>query len=116
MPFGDRTGPEGFGPMTGRGAGFCSGSGVPGNMNSGFGRGFGGRGGGRGCRNWFRATGLTGWQRASGWPFSGGPQVSAAPPRDQEVRVLKAQARQLERTLGDIRQRIEELEGRPKQE
>ena len=51
MPQGDRTGPNGQGPMTGRGLGFCSGSNTPGYMNSGFGRGMGrgqGRGHGRG--------------------------------------------------------------------
>jgi hypothetical protein len=30
MPFGDGTGPSGLGPMTGRAAGFCAGSGRPG--------------------------------------------------------------------------------------
>lgn len=30
MPFGDGTGPAGMGPMTGRGAGFCSGFSAPG--------------------------------------------------------------------------------------
>ncbi|MBN1177251.1 MAG: DUF5320 domain-containing protein [Dehalococcoidales bacterium] len=30
MPAGDRTGPQGMGPMTGRGQGYCSGSGRPG--------------------------------------------------------------------------------------
>jgi len=81
MPAGDRTGPMGQGPMTGRAAGFCAGFGVPGYANrpgiggflsrfnpfglfgrgaaavAGFGRGRGrgrgfGRGGGRG-RRWF---------------------------------------------------------------
>jgi len=33
MPFGDRTGPAGLGPMTGRAAGFCAGYPVPGYMN-----------------------------------------------------------------------------------
>lgn len=33
MPRGDGTGPQGLGPMTGRGAGFCSGYGVPGYAN-----------------------------------------------------------------------------------
>jgi len=49
MPGGDRRGPMGAGAMSGRGAGFCSGSGVPGYMN-GYVRGCGrGRiGGGRG--------------------------------------------------------------------
>lgn len=46
MPFKDKTGPLGEGPMTGRGMGPCGG---------GFGRGRGhGRGFGRGSRGWFR--------------------------------------------------------------
>jgi len=55
MPWGDRTGPWGLGPMTGRAAGYCAGYPVPGYMNPipgfGFGRGWGmgfGRGWGRG--------------------------------------------------------------------
>jgi len=45
MPGGDRTGPLGRGPMTGRALGFCSGNASPGFSNFGFGRG---RGRGRG--------------------------------------------------------------------
>jgi hypothetical protein len=119
MPFGDRTGPEGFGPMTGRGVGFCTGSGVPGNVNPGFGRGFGGRGrnGGRGWRNWIGAAGLTGLGYAfRSWPRWGEPQAFAAPTRDQELGALKAQARQFESALGDIRKRIDDLEAKPGQE
>ena len=58
MPAGDRTGPMGMGPMTGRGAGYCAGYGAPGYVayapGWGYGRGFGrgarfmGRGFGRG--------------------------------------------------------------------
>lgn len=33
MPGGDRTGPAGFGRMTGRAAGYCAGYSVPGYMN-----------------------------------------------------------------------------------
>ncbi|OGC41855.1 hypothetical protein A2Y85_03345 [candidate division WOR-3 bacterium RBG_13_43_14] len=66
MPAGDGTGPLGYGPMTGRGAGYCAGFAAPGYVNPmpgrgwfGFGRGRGGggfhRGGGRGWRNWFCA-------------------------------------------------------------
>jgi len=40
MPFGDRTGPMGQGPMTGRGLGFC-GQGGNRAYGRGFGRGFG---------------------------------------------------------------------------
>ena len=44
MPGGDRTGPWGAGPMTGRAAGHCAGYGRPGFMNPQFGRGHGGYG------------------------------------------------------------------------
>ncbi len=48
MPRGDRTGPAGKGPMTGRGTGFCAGFGTPGYLNPFPARGFGrGRGYGR---------------------------------------------------------------------
>ena len=80
MPGGDRTGPMGMGAMTGRAAGYCARSGVPGYANPvherGFGMGFGrgrgawGRGfggGGRGWRNMFYATGLPGWMRFGGY-------------------------------------------------
>ena len=40
MPRGDRTGPAGLGPMTGRAAGFCAGYPVPGYMNPVGARGF----------------------------------------------------------------------------
>ena len=64
MPGGDRTGPMGQGPMTGRGAGYCSGNPTPGysipafrpgigrGRRVNYGRGFRGRG--RGF--WFRAN------------------------------------------------------------
>jgi len=125
----------GMGPMTGRAAGFCGGSGMPGYMNPipgrgmgmgfGRGRGFGGRGGGRGWRNWFRATGLTGWQRAAmGYADFGGPgpypNPSAATPAqtmtaEQQADMLKSQAEYLQDELTSIRKRIEELEAQGKQ-
>jgi len=51
MPGGDRTGPMGRGPMTGRAAGLCAGYPNPGYTTPGYGQGFGrgqGRGVGRG--------------------------------------------------------------------
>jgi hypothetical protein len=62
MPRGNRTGPLGFGPRTGRSAGYCARYPFPGYMNPVPGRGFG-RGRGRGHCNWYYATGLMGWQR-----------------------------------------------------
>ena len=38
MPLGDRTGPAGMGPMTGRAAGYCAGFPMPGYMNPAVGR------------------------------------------------------------------------------
>ena len=55
MPRGNKTGPNGNGPMTGRGLGYCNGNNQPGFLNDdytgsfrGHGRGFGFRRGGRG--------------------------------------------------------------------
>ena len=118
MPFGDGTGPAGLGPMTGRAAGYCAGYSVPGYMNPIPGRGywgFGLRGGGWRRRNWFNATGLSGWQRASiGYPAWGGYPYGTLPfptiTKEQELETLKNQAGYFEDTLGEIRKRIEELE------
>ena len=134
MPRGDGTGPMGLGPMTGRAAGFCAGYSVPGYMNPipgrgyfGWGRGGFGRGGGRGRRNWYYATGLPGWQRASmGMPAFGGaypyapemgmPAFGGAYPYapemtpKQEADILKNEADFLKKQLEDIQSRIETLE------
>lgn len=124
MPFGDRTGPLGMGPRTGRAAGFCSGFGMPGYANavpgrgrSGFGRDWGrgrgwfGRGYGR--RNWYGATGLPGWARAGyGYPpFAGtgypyGTEFTAK----EEMDFLKGQAEFLKQQLDEIQNRISSLE------
>ncbi len=120
MPGGDRTGPTGMGPMTGRGAGYCGGFGAPGFMNRVFRGGFfgrgrgGGGGGGRGWRNMFYATGLTGWQRAAGW--SAPPAAPAAPgaapqpaSAEEELQLLRAQAEANAAALDALRRRIDEL-------
>ncbi len=112
MPRGDRTGPEGMGPMTGRGAGFCAGYDVPGYANPAPGRGFGpgmgggrGRGGGRfGRRNRFFATGLPRWAR-----FQGVPAASEWSEQD-EATALKSQASWLTQQLEAIQKRLSELE------
>ena len=119
MPFGDRTGPLGEGPMTGRGAGRCAGFAVPGSMNPGLGGGMGRckRGGqGRGWRHQFFATGLSGWQRAAGTltGTNAAPLARALP--EQEIAALKSQAESLQTTLNHMRKRIEDLEAKPKQE
>ena len=111
MPRGDRTGPDGRGPMTGRRAGYCAGYNVPGHMNStvpprgglgpgrGFRRGFrGGRGGGRGP-----------YPPASPDVEIPPPVYGPAPAPEQEVEYLEATAEQLERELKAIKDRIKEL-------
>jgi len=124
MPGGDGTGPAGLGSMTGRGAGYCAGYEAPGFMTGMPGRGFGrwpGGGGGWGRRNWFYATGLTGWQRAAygypgvpyGMPY--GAPFAPSPTGEQELNVLKGQAEDLEDTLSGIKKRIEELEAKTKE-
>ncbi|MDI3543476.1 MAG: hypothetical protein PWP57_1081 [Candidatus Atribacteria bacterium] len=122
MPGGDRTGPLGLGPMTGRGAGYCAGFSAPGYANPipdrgriGFGRGWGrgyfGRG--RGWRNWYWATGLPGWTRVNyGYPAFGGwayPYNPMSTPQ-AEAELLREQAELLKQTLEDIQNRISTLE------
>ena len=134
MPGGDRTGPAGLGPMTGRAMGYCAGYATSGYVNPvagrgfgafgrGFGRGgggFGRGGGGGGWRNRFYATGLAGWQRAGlGMPAYGVPPMQpAAYPAPltpavagkQELDILKGQAEYFEDALEGIKKRIEELQ------
>lgn len=97
MPGRDRTGPQGFGPRTGRGLGDCAPMDQP-RPGFGFGLGFGR---GRGWRNWARATGQPGWLRFGWW---GAP----SPPVDESA-VLKAQAEQLQAQLDAVKQRLTEL-------
>ena len=111
MPGGNRTGPEGLGAMSGRGAGFCAGSSAPGYMSdsgrrglAGRGRGFRGRGGGRGWRNWFHATGLPGWLRLGfGYP-------PAPIDKEQELAALKQQTEFLQNSLSNLDEHMEQLE------
>jgi len=110
MPGGDRTGPFGAGPMTGRGAGYCGGFDRPGWANPvggrmGFGRGFGrGAGGGWG---WGRGRGgWGGWGRGGGWGW--GPWTAPVPGDEREA--LRREAEALEKGLDAVRRRLEELD------
>lgn len=109
MPGGDRTGPQGLGPKTGRAAGYCAGFPQPGCANpvhSDFGRGLGfGRGGGRGRRNRFFATGLPGWMR-----FGGNVPMNPAASPEMELQGLKQQAASLQSTLDQVNERLNELQ------
>lgn len=105
MPGGDRTGPLGRGPMTGRAAGFCSGFSGPGYANPGSGRGWG-RGFGRGY-----------WGRRRFWqePYYQGPYhppfrgVFPTQSKEEEKTYLEEIVKGLEEEIKDIRERIKEL-------
>jgi len=122
MPFGDRTGPLGLGPMTGRGAGYCAGYPVPGYMNPIPGWGFWGRGWfgrGRGWRHWYYLTGLPGWIRAGlGYPAFGMLPMPYGyePTPKEEMAILKEQAEILKKQLEDVQNRISTLEKAQEQE
>ena len=122
MPRGDRTGPWGAGPMTGRAAGYCAGYPVPGYMNPGrgWGRGFGrgwGRGFGRGWgRGWYVYPPLAIVQPTY-------PQVYPPAPKpqtpEQEIAALEnyhkdlvAEKADLEQEMDGVKARIEELKAK----
>jgi hypothetical protein len=127
MPGGDRTGPAGFGPMTGRAAGYCAGYSIPGYANPIGGRGFFGRGRGgfggrgRGYRNWYYATGVPGWARYNrGYPAWGqvpdnyyqDPDFQSQITPEQEIEILKNQAKYMQEDIDNVNARIKELESK----
>ncbi len=106
MPAGDRTGPMGMGPMTGRAAGCCAGYDVPGFANPGPGCGFWGRwrwpcwgGWGRGWCHWARRGYPPAW-----W----GPP--APPTREEEIEALREEAEWLKERLEVVTRRLADLE------
>ena len=110
MPRGDRTGPAGMGPMTGRGMGYCANYPVPGfaNVGTGYGvgRGFGG-GRGRGFRQGPPAPGF-------GLGRGGLPRsmefAEYQPNEGDELSVLREQGKNLETELKSIKERISTLD------
>ena len=121
MPRGDGTGPMGFGPMTGRGAGYCAGYPVPGFMNPipgrgygyGYGRGFGfGRGRGRGF-GWGRGY------RAGVAPYAypAAPVYPAVPAQmvpEDEARLIEDDIKYLKEDLKALEERLSELKKKEK--
>ena len=107
MPGGDRRGPSGMGPRTGRGLGYCSGSDVPGAARGGgFGFGFGGRGGrgGRGGAGFGRGRGR-GFLGRGGWWGAYPEAPNAAGERDalsQERAALASRMRALDAQLNSL--------------
>ncbi|HHV45070.1 MAG TPA: DUF5320 domain-containing protein [Firmicutes bacterium] len=106
MPRGDGTGPRGFGPLTGRGAGYCAGYPVPGCVHP-YPRG--GWGYGRGYRWRYYATGVPAWVRGTPAPWGyGAPGYLEEPVEEKEL--LKHDVAMLEKQLKKMRARLKELE------
>mgnify|MGYP000858065438 CR=1 FL=1 len=101
MPGGDRTGPMGIGPMTGRGMGYCAG------YNRGPARGLG-RGLGRGAGR--------GYARGAGrFMYGGYPVGSPYPLASEDKALMEDQVKFLEEELEIARKqlaRISEPEGK----
>jgi hypothetical protein len=97
MPAGDKTGPRGMGPMSGKAAGYCVGQQTTGNASpgcdSGMGRGYG-RGRGRRYRG--------GIARIS--------DMASTATREQQLELLKQQAEYFKTAGEEISARIKELE------
>ena len=114
MPGGDRTGPEGYGPRTGRNLGYCAGYDNPGFTKDvprgrGFGRGWG-RGYGRGF--WGRDRGF--WRRDYYQdPYNGQApyyrDTYPEPSKDEEKSYLNRMIKNLEGELKAIKERLQEL-------
>ena len=122
MPFGNRTGPRGYGPRTGRGLGYCTGYDSPGYIKgpgmgrgmgrgSVFGRGFGrgtgrgyGRGFGRGFEyeyddpHYFREV-----------PYYGPTVPYTEPTKEEETSYLKRLIESLENDLKAVKERLKEV-------
>ncbi len=114
MPLGDKTGPAGVGPMTGRGAGYCAGYDTPGYMNPGPGPAAFGRGVGRRFRNRYYAGRPGGGGVYGGVPTreAGGyvPPAQSRISPEQEKEYLNQHTEVLKEELGSIKKRLRELE------
>ena len=114
MPGTDRTGPEGMGPMTGRGAGYCgrfgrNDYGTRGHFRGSPGAGHHwpstGPGGPRRWLHWACRSGPDGWRALQ----SVSPEVRQSDPESEEG-VLKARAQALRAELESINRRLEGFE------
>lgn len=102
MAGGDRTGPVGIGPMTGRAAGYCAGYPIPGYMNP-----YGGRFGGG--FSWGRGRFMALPYATPPWGMQYRP-YEVPYSKEQEKEVLQGQVKSMEDQIAVIQKRIEELE------
>lgn len=116
MPRGDMTGPAGYGPMTGRGAGYCAGYPTPGYMRP------WGWGGGRRRGRMFHGRRPTVYAHPYGPPYASPYAPPYAPSYagpyyeyeetdggKAELRALEVEAKRLTDMLAEIQARIEDL-------
>lgn len=110
MPGGDRTGPLGQGPMTGRGLGFCSGNNTPGYSTPGFFRRFG-RGFGRGFGRRFWRRGQSYWGRGYYPNFQSDfyDNINPQAANEEEKIYLEQMIKGLEEEIKAIKERLQEL-------
>ena len=114
MPRGDRTGPNGMGPMTGRAAGYCAGYDRPGYANfgyGGYGRGRGlGLGFGRGYRNRYYGGGAPVWPPYGGWNPATYPAAPVQYTPQQELEMRRKEVEMMEAELKAAKDYIADLE------
>lgn len=110
MPGYNGTGPAGGGAMTGQGRGLCNPKGSYGFVRPWFGRGAGfGLGSRRGYRHMYWETGLPRWARR--WTGRGGRYVEPSYSQEDEISMLKEEARRLKEDLNAIEGRISAVGG-----
>jgi hypothetical protein len=100
MPWNDRTGPIGQGPLTGRGMGPCGGC-------QGYGRA--GRGFRRGAGRGFKQGSGFDWRR---WNMPVEPQQPVQPTKEQEMNILESETIALENEQKLIKQEIDVIKKR----
>ena len=110
MPGGDQTGPQGDGPKTGRGLGYCTDHDQPGYAAPQQGQGYGFQRGSRGLGN-RRGRGRRNRSNAGFWPGRGRGGLAVLPDaKDQDVSSLKAQIQDLQTTLEEVQNRLDQFE------
>ena len=115
MPRGDRTGPDGMGPMTGRGLGYCADYSSPGftrgvpRGGAGYGRGYGrGYGLGRG-RGFGYDRGFYQNPYISNVPYYPYPNPTPYTPEnekqilDNELKIMKDEMKSIEKRLEELK-------------
>ncbi|MFW5741727.1 MAG: DUF5320 domain-containing protein [Spirochaetota bacterium] len=117
MPRGDRTGPNGMGPMTGRAAGFCARNGEAGFTTApgpfGWNR-FGARGFGRGAARG-RGAGFgygLGYGRGFGFAYGADAQAPPPPAPEQQREAIGTEIEALEQRIDYLKRELDAIDSR----